>query len=245
MCRPVDNEDLFIPHIYNYCDRWCERCAFTARCRVFSMEAELFNETAEIDDEAFVRRLVNILEDAKRMFTEKAAGFVDDEDEFYGAGRSADSAEYAAARSRMHEHIRSSELVRLAERYASEVAPLLEEDTGWAHAAPYEKISDEVLAVLHWYRFFIAAKLERAVSSNDGSGALVDNESDANGSAEIALIAIERSILSWAYLLDESNAELIRPLIRLLERIKLLAEDSFPHARDFVRPGFDEIDTVM
>ena len=27
----------FIPGIYNYCDRWCERCAFTARCMNFAM----------------------------------------------------------------------------------------------------------------------------------------------------------------------------------------------------------------
>jgi hypothetical protein len=28
----------FISGIFNYCDRWCERCPLTARCRVFAME---------------------------------------------------------------------------------------------------------------------------------------------------------------------------------------------------------------
>jgi len=28
----------FISGIYNYCDRWCERCVMTARCVVFAME---------------------------------------------------------------------------------------------------------------------------------------------------------------------------------------------------------------
>ena len=28
----------FIPGIYNYCDRWCERCLYTDRCRTFAME---------------------------------------------------------------------------------------------------------------------------------------------------------------------------------------------------------------
>src|SRR2546423_12378923 len=30
----------FIPGIYNYCDRWCERCPFSNRCLNFAMEKE-------------------------------------------------------------------------------------------------------------------------------------------------------------------------------------------------------------
>jgi hypothetical protein len=32
------DESRFIAGIYNYCDRWCERCRFTDRCRVFAAE---------------------------------------------------------------------------------------------------------------------------------------------------------------------------------------------------------------
>ena len=31
----------FIPSIFNYCDRWCERCTYTTKCRTFAMETEL------------------------------------------------------------------------------------------------------------------------------------------------------------------------------------------------------------
>ena len=27
----LDGEENFIPSIFNYCDRWCERCPFTYR----------------------------------------------------------------------------------------------------------------------------------------------------------------------------------------------------------------------
>jgi hypothetical protein len=30
----------FISGIYNYCDRWCERCPFTARCLVYAQEQQ-------------------------------------------------------------------------------------------------------------------------------------------------------------------------------------------------------------
>ena len=33
--------DGFIVGIFNYCDRWCERCPLTNRCRVFADLAEV------------------------------------------------------------------------------------------------------------------------------------------------------------------------------------------------------------
>ena len=32
--------DNFISSIDNYCDRWCERCDFCARCSVYAAESE-------------------------------------------------------------------------------------------------------------------------------------------------------------------------------------------------------------
>src|ERR1700730_17566910 len=43
----------FISGIYNYCDRWCERCPFTARCLVFA------TEKADEDDDPESRDIRN------------------------------------------------------------------------------------------------------------------------------------------------------------------------------------------
>ena len=45
----------FIKSIYNYCDRWCERCPFTSRCLNFAMTEEKFAdpETRDINNKAF------------------------------------------------------------------------------------------------------------------------------------------------------------------------------------------------
>ena len=37
----MDTQDGFIVGIYNYCDRWCERCTLAGRCRVFAEEQRL------------------------------------------------------------------------------------------------------------------------------------------------------------------------------------------------------------
>ena len=34
------NDPRCIPGIYNYCDRWCERCAFTSRCSNYALAEE-------------------------------------------------------------------------------------------------------------------------------------------------------------------------------------------------------------
>jgi len=40
----------FITGIFNYCDYWCERCAFTRQCRNFAMSKEEEHEAAGVFD---------------------------------------------------------------------------------------------------------------------------------------------------------------------------------------------------
>lgn len=65
------------------------------------------------------------------------------------------------------------------------------------------------------------------------------------GAVKIALIAVERSKMAWSALVTDENAQTIKPLPDLLEVIKQTAENKFPNAYNFVRPGFDEIEIVM
>ena len=55
----------FIPGIYNYCDRWCERCAYTGRCLNF-VHGEIMAAELEEDDEseALAEQLSESLQDA-------------------------------------------------------------------------------------------------------------------------------------------------------------------------------------
>jgi hypothetical protein len=146
--------------------------------------------------------------------------------------------------------VEGQKAVELAKKYADDSRHVLDASARWRsdHEDP---LCDEMLEILHWYVFFIAAKLHRGfhgifdLDGDEDWEALHDSQSDANGSIKIALIAIERSILAWTYLLTAQNAEVITPRIESLEQIKSLAEQQFPRARDFVRPGFDELETVM
>jgi hypothetical protein len=99
------------------------------------------------------------------------------------------------------------------------------------------------LEVVQWYLFFIDVKLQRAVASRvdrnrDGDDGF---PSDADGSAKVALVAIDRSIGAWARLRGhlDGEADAMLDLLVQLERLRRAVERDFPTARAFRRPGLD------
>src|SRR5678815_335175 len=65
----------FISGIYNYCDRWCERCPFSSRCLLYAQEKEdddASPESRDINNEAFWRRLGSIFQETRLMIEEWA-----------------------------------------------------------------------------------------------------------------------------------------------------------------------------
>jgi len=58
-----------ISGIYNYCDRWCERCPFTSRCLNFEMSEEKFDDpqSRDLNNEAFWEKLGETLHETLTM----------------------------------------------------------------------------------------------------------------------------------------------------------------------------------
>ena len=108
--------------------------------------------------------------------------------------------------------------------------------------------------VIRWYQFFIAAKVFRAlIGSDDELRDVYDQgdapgnpaQTDANGSAKIALIAIDRSFSAWRIMQGcvPDKKDSISPMLAALEALRNGIGEALPLARDFVRPGFDEVGT--
>ena len=64
---------------------------------------------------------------------------------------------------------------------------------------------------------------------------------DADGSAKVSLIGIDRSIGAWRALWQHfpEEEDAILPILVHLERLRRTVEAAFPDARAFFRPGFD------
>jgi hypothetical protein len=250
----------FISGIYNYCDRWCERCAFSSRCLVFATEREDPDlddpDVRDLNNAKFWRKLESIFKDAHELIRECA--------QEAGVDLDAIKADEAIAEHEAEtEDAKSHELSVLARNYGSAAETWFENELIAAESlsddasvqAKREATAIDVHAaveVIRWYQFFIAAKVFRALMGRDDELRDVypaDDEdeinpaqTDANGSAKIALIAIERSLGAWRIMQScvPEKSESITPLMTALEDLRSGIEEALPLARDFIRPGFDE-----
>jgi hypothetical protein len=238
-----------ISGIHNYCDRWCERCSFTSRCLVYATEeADSDSDPAgkDINNAVFWQKLASVFQETQEMIS---AWAVENEVDLSASAL----AEVNEQRDRQRGRARNHPLARAAEKYAHAVNRWFENDfqqmevfsdvgAGSNEKSEYE-VNDYV-EVIRWYQFFIAAKMNRGLLSRvDEDEYTANKESrDSDGSVKTALIAIDRSLSAWKLMseLRGENSDSIGKLLLDLEKLRLLTEEEFPRARDFIRPGFDE-----
>jgi hypothetical protein len=238
-------DERFISGIYNYCDRWCERCPQTSRCLNFSISEEDFSdpETRDIRNEAFWEKLSETLREGLELLKEtgkkwgvdlEASGSVGDEET-----------------ERMNDEAAENHVIcRAAKSYMDIVQDwfkkMEELPFGIVTVAGQGVDLEEAFEVIRWYQYFIAAKVVRAIRGKKEEEEEGDDEfpSDADGSAKIALIAIERSIGAWAVIprYNRLHTESVFEMIHLLDLLRQAVEEAFPRARAFIRPGFDSFE---
>jgi hypothetical protein len=246
--------------IYNYCDRWCERCNFTSRCAVYENEDGLTPEEKNINNKAFWDKIGNSFADAimqmKKMAEERGITLPTEDD--------AEMKEYMANEEKKRQEMEEHPLIKYCNEYMMQARALLKNSEALnqnsetllqlvelgvkdINETKKEVIQlNEYVEIVQWYLFQIQVKFMRAFSTIDETD---DDEeyaetyaSDSNGSAKVALIATDRCIMAWQHimqLLPDAQDDII-PLLALLQKIRTLGEHTFPNARAFVRVGLDE-----
>lgn len=228
-------KDGYIDSIFNYCDRWCERCAFTSRCRNYAFgKDEPSPDGPELWD-----YLHNVFQATMQMLEEMMEKMGIDPEEIdkmepQDEHDPKDHPLYIKVHNlsfNMHKWLEKN---KPGERPKEDIEDLVQ---GKEKNPRYH----DALEVIYFYNFFISAKIYRALTGvgDFEPGAF---QTDSNGSAKIALIALDRLIASWSVVLEEIpdfEDEILKILIDLAE-IRKQTGLVFPQARKFVRPGFDE-----
>jgi hypothetical protein len=232
----------FIPGVYNYCDRWCERCRFKARCVIAAMHVRLEEARARGEDltkvdlpdvapepdegierpwlnEAFNQRLTDAeLRDIDRREDERHRLMEADP-------LTLDAREYA--------------------RIASRVATALEAELAGRGdpvvLAALDAIGRQALGISTKTWRAVGGQIrgmpdERDLDDDDGV------QSDGNGSAKIARLMVAESRESWGVLMQVGRATangLPVTMVARLDRLDRALAARFPRAMHFVRPGFD------
>lgn len=249
----------FISGIYNYCDRWCERCPFTSRCLNFAMQQAdgLAEEQRDTHNQAFWDHLHQLFQDTMQMIQEDAQKRGIDLND-----PSVQVETLAYERRLRRQEIKNQRLPKAAMTYAKRVdrwmdaakpdfkakGAELETEARLEVGRPQRALAviEDFVDVIRWYQHFIYIKLCRTISSQCEEAMETDPEvrsfpRDSEGTAKIALIAIDRSIAAWAGLREvfPEQEDAILDLLRQLGQLRRGVEAVFPNARQFVRPGFD------
>ena len=174
--KKLAQNSAFIPGIYNYCDRWCERCPFCSRCMNYAISEEQFSdpEARDIHNEKFWQKLRETFQVTLEMMKEMAEQEGIDLDSLDVEGTMEED-------KRIEETAENNECCRAAKDYGEMV------DAWFDSAADvFEKKGDELslkaqlelpnadpdgeavslkdaVEVIHWYQHQIYVKLMRAV----------------------------------------------------------------------------------
>ena len=251
---------IYIEGVYNYCDRWCERCKFTSNCLLFSQESKistyeiLHNGDLSNIGEVFKKEIDEISDNADEF---NDFEFDDDDDDFFSSEEfdSFDDEEERIdgdferpghpVEDLSNDYFRQAHLLIIAldKKYN-------------LYSFPKEKLKDTFFKKLHenfevfsWFHAFIHVKIKRAMWGKDEMVKEEDEEMkeiskyDMDGTAKIAVIGINRSInaLNNLYNILPAFSKEISDLLILLGKILNLAEIEFPDHQKFIRPGFDTI----
>jgi hypothetical protein len=254
----------FISGVHNYCDRWCERCPLTQRCTVYQAESSLTEEARDPNNPQFWAQMTlqfgKAIETLRQFAAERGILLdkVSDTTEF--KQMLAQNLLAHATESDTMTEILYKKLEEEAQHYRRRSSAWMQHNRAYFLARQQELIQQlsmniiideselrafaDAMEVIQWYEMFIGAKIHRALSGLDWQELDTDLDpiqNDANGSAKIALLAIERSLAAWEVVrqfFPEKTDELLDIFV-LLSRLQRDVQTIFPNAKQFMRPGFD------
>lgn len=248
--------EQYIPGIFNYCDRWCAHCGFTDRCKNF--EPNTVQPDSE-NAEGIAETVLSHLETAMTLLHKAGEDWGIDLDTMDPEEAQLYTEKETGIRTAVQQHI----LISLCNRYLKTAADFVRKNEGYTDRVRelandlYRGMRSEESLVykvrdiggcfdtLQWYLYFIEAKLRRALHGKlDPDMADQDDfPKDSDGSAKIALIAIENSMQAWTKLHEIllSSEDIALYALSILSQLKKHLLIEFPDAPLFKRPGFDDL----
>ncbi len=254
-----------IPLIHNYCDYWCDRCAFTSRCAVYVDEKQAMRKArlhTDDDNAALWRSVEGALDESLAQLHELRLQAIDDwlgdvDDEF-------DDEEFMRRDRQIQDARAAHPLTKLAEDYFSQVAAWLETSGDSVRSVADDVLAtakmthdlqtaetdllqlNDMLEIVSWYHTLFPPKVGRFLANvleRDIDDDRLRSDYDLLGTAKFLLVSLDRNIVAWTELLKalpEQEDTLLGFLV-LLGRLRSGIEHLAPSARAFIRPGFDEV----
>jgi hypothetical protein len=236
----------YISGIYNYCDRWCEKCPFTGQCLSFEMSKNSIDNKNIITDKKFWSDLENSFRIVKDMLDD----YMKEHNITYPSNE--EKAYIETEMKLIDKLVKADPILMDAQVYNRNATQILNDnlqllnesaDSSNEVRSINSKDFDEAIEVIYYYKSLIFVKISRALHShysNDKHN--IDGyEEDKLVSAKIAIIAVERSMTAWHFIFEnyKSSSDIIIDILLLLNNIKTKLEKLIPQVISYKRPYFD------
>ncbi len=222
---PWIDKNTFLKTPFNFCDRWCERCQFTAFCRVFKEEKErkekLIKEGKDPYDpkhvfEAVAQNLAKTMELVKKQAQELGIDWEEElsKEELEKERKQFENKERA---------VKKTLLYRITKRFAANLQKLAME-LEIIEASQEEELFFEEKEVLYYYHTLLPAKIHRALLSKKEEEEEEEEDIgflDSQISAFItinSLLEVSEALLS---LVHRKELKFIKPKLLRLNKISL------------------------
>lgn len=245
--KELAKSDKYISGIYNYCDRWCEKCSFTDKCLSFEMSMEKFDDKVDMSDKKFWADLENSFRLVKEMLTDymKEHNISMPTDE--------ENAIIEIEMKRIDDTIKANPLIIESRIYNKTTTNVLRENDYFvpqpSSIKEEEKESEnlkrlqDAIEIILYYKNLIYIKLSRTLHSyyTDDDDEYEGYEEDKLVSARITVVIIERSMTAWHFILERNpnQSDMIIDLLLQLNKIKAGIEKLVPKVVGYKRPYFD------
>ncbi len=250
------DEEKFIPGIYNYCDRWCERCRMADRCFLYHREEKRVAKHEVAGKNPYDMDVV--IDDVHESFKETME-MLREMTEEEGIDLNAIDTESLPPEPDVSEHplkIKSEKYSFAVHDFLPRLHEIINLEIKDINAgniiSPVEAADNieevkECYLIIEWYHFFISVKINRALFGK--MEAIQEGEeddeyamSDVNGSAKIAHEALVKSMDAFTKIIEwyKSLRNDIMPFLIEIYGLINAVDKEFPGHKDFKRPGFDE-----
>ena len=254
--KRISENPKYIEGIYNYCDRWCERCPFTSRCLNCELSENQMNdpEMRDHNNKIFWDNLSEVLKITIDLIEEEAEEegidihnlYQEDENSFYevrervfeGNGNLNFAEQYIDLVKKWFRNT-EEDFIKKQEQILTDLSLEIENANSYDDALT---ITDAV-EIIKWYQYQIFIKIKRGLfNATDDEVFLIENQDSSDGSIKVALIGIDRSIGAWGklYKYFKERQDDILDILLHLTKMRNKLESDFPNAREFKRIGFDD-----
>lgn len=245
-----DKQDKNIPGIYNYCDRWCERCSYSDRCLVFEKENDrktehILNDEDPNDPEVFMQDIQDIFAETFELI-EKEMGDINLDEIEHEDPPEPDFENYELHQKAEEFSDYCHALIKKLSFYLNMQKRSDEEEQTSEPDKPLPAVK-EVLNVIGWYSPQIYVKSKRVIFSYEKYLMEKDEEmkgfdmEDAEISAKILYVGNEKCIAALEELktLDTGFEDEAEDALTISRDVRSAILELFPNIPSYKRPYFD------